>query len=199
MSAAATKPSIEEQVKQARDEAAEQLDRERGVTPRPLTPEEIAELRAELDEYRALVAEMRALQHGQPAAQPAVALTPAVAAASSQLEAASAERDAEVVRRAWAKEPKVRIFIFPTEEDKAVRARKIHAGKVRKEDTAKGFPPRRFQVNGVTLWVPVNQYVDVPQSIAELYHQSIQQPYLDTIPAGEDVIGYWVGDNPFGA
>jgi hypothetical protein len=132
------------------------------------------------------------------AAGPALA-GPAALAASQQLEETIQERDRERLHAAWALEPSLSIQIEPDQTDQQVLARRYARWQsTNQQGPPPDFPPRRFQINGVVVWIAVGRVVQVPASLAALHHATRTLPLLDVTPAGENRVGYWVGDNPFG-
>lgn len=128
--------------------------------------------------------------------------TPAVNAASAVLDAAIQKGDEMRLREAWAAEPHTSVWLEPDDMDKAVLAARLGRWNVGGQQGPRpSFPARRFQVNGVVMWIEVGKTAQVPESIAALIDntRSPALHMLNITPAGEQQFGYWVGDqNPFG-
>lgn len=126
-------------------------------------------------------------------------LTPAAVGASVQLEAKVQERDEERLRAAWALEHQLPLQIEPDDIDRQVMARRYAKWEqTGRQGAQPWFPPRRFQINGVVIWLDVGRVIQVPASIFNMVENTRTKALLDLIPAGENRVGFWVGDNPFG-
>jgi hypothetical protein len=201
-------PSVKDKQEQIADSLTSDLLTAQATIEAPPAVESDEELRAM---YRDALREMALLrqQMAEMGRDPGVAaagatlpgVTPAAVAASQQLEEAIQRGDEQRLRAAWEAEPHVSTYLEPDEIERLVLGRRMAKWRASGQQGPQPlFPPRRFQVNGVVLWIQVGKNVQVPVSIAELIEntRNPQMHPLNVMPAGEQQMGYWVGDNPFG-
>ena len=129
-------------------------------TPTTSTRDDVAALRAEVANMKELV---RAVLDARVS-------VPAELSPPAPLEPHASE--IERFSKAWAAEPKDQIFINPDGTEETVRLQ-----VTRKLGTEAPYPPRHFQINGIGVDLPVNEFVSVPASIAALYQHTVN-PYL---------------------